>query len=959
MAQTAHSFAYPGATPSISAYQNTNGIVWAAENGFATLHAYDATTLQELYNSNQAPGARDQFGMGNKFITPTVAHGKVYVGTTSSVAAFGPFIATPPSIVSLTPNSGGGTPVTFTAVYSDVNGAGSLSQASLLISTAVNDVGACDVYYSPQGNQLYLRNDAGTAWLAPTLTLGVAGTVSSSQCTLNAGSSSVSTAGNNLTLNLALSFNSTFVSPKNVYLYAAGLGLNSGWVQKGTWTPNPSAGPPAIVSLSPNSGSGPVTFTAVYSDPNGAADLNQAMLLVNTSLNGVGACEISYYPQGNQLYLRNDAGTAWLAALTLGVAGTVSNSQCTLDAGSSSVSKSGSNLTLKVALSFNSGFVASKNVYLYANGLSGQNSGWVQKGNWTPSSSGPPVVLSLLPNSGSGPVTFTAVYSDPNGAADLNQASLLVNTRVNAAGACYVYYYPQGNQLYLRNDAGTAWLAPALTPGVAGTVSNSQCTVNAGSSSVSTTGNNLTLNVALSFNSALLSPENLYLYAAGLSSQNSGWVQKGTWTPNPSAGPPTIVSLSPNSGTGPVTFTAVYSDPNTAADLNQAMLLVNTAVASASACQVYYYPQGNQLYLRNDAGTAWLAALTPGVAGTVSNSQCTLNAGSSSVSTAGNSLTLNAALSFNSAFLNSKDVYLYASGLSGQNSGWVEKGTWTPNPSAGPPAIVSLSPNSGTGPVTFTAVYSDPNGAADLNQALLLANTGVNAAGACYVYYYPQANQLSLRNDAGTAWLAPALTPGLAGTVSNSQCTLNAGSSSVSTAGNNLTLNVALSFNSALLSPENLYLYAAGLSGQNSGWVQKGTWTPNPSAGPPAIVSLLPNSGSGTPVTFTAVYSDPNGAADLNEAMLLVNRSINAAGACYVYYNPQGNLLYLLNDAGTARLAALTPGVSGTVSNSQCTLNAGSSSVSTAGNNLTLNAALTFSSYVCEPKERISVRQGA
>ncbi|WP_255581013.1 PQQ-binding-like beta-propeller repeat protein [Caballeronia sp. dw_276] len=83
-------FPYPGATPAISANGVSNGIVWAAENGaVAALHAYDATNLgRELYNSNQA-GARDQFGAGNKFITPMIAAGKVYVGTTNGVAVFG------------------------------------------------------------------------------------------------------------------------------------------------------------------------------------------------------------------------------------------------------------------------------------------------------------------------------------------------------------------------------------------------------------------------------------------------------------------------------------------------------------------------------------------------------------------------------------------------------------------------------------------------------------------------------------------------------------------------------------------------------------------------------------------------------------------------------------------------------------------------------------------------------
>jgi len=89
--QTGNTFGYPGATPSISANGTSNAIVWAAENGStAVLHAYDATNLShELYNSNQASGGRDQFGTGNKFITPMITNGKVYVGTTNGVGVFG------------------------------------------------------------------------------------------------------------------------------------------------------------------------------------------------------------------------------------------------------------------------------------------------------------------------------------------------------------------------------------------------------------------------------------------------------------------------------------------------------------------------------------------------------------------------------------------------------------------------------------------------------------------------------------------------------------------------------------------------------------------------------------------------------------------------------------------------------------------------------------------------------
>jgi hypothetical protein len=89
-AQSSNSFQYPGATPSVSANGTTKGIVWAVENSSpAILHAYDATSLQEIYNSNQAASGRDHFGNGNKFITPTVVNGKVFAGTPNGVAEFG------------------------------------------------------------------------------------------------------------------------------------------------------------------------------------------------------------------------------------------------------------------------------------------------------------------------------------------------------------------------------------------------------------------------------------------------------------------------------------------------------------------------------------------------------------------------------------------------------------------------------------------------------------------------------------------------------------------------------------------------------------------------------------------------------------------------------------------------------------------------------------------------------
>jgi outer membrane protein assembly factor BamB len=89
--QTAQAFCFPGATLAVSANGVTNGILWAVENSSTqgVLHAFDATNLTtELYNSKQA-GTRDQFGPGAKFTPPTVANGKVFVGTQLDITGAG------------------------------------------------------------------------------------------------------------------------------------------------------------------------------------------------------------------------------------------------------------------------------------------------------------------------------------------------------------------------------------------------------------------------------------------------------------------------------------------------------------------------------------------------------------------------------------------------------------------------------------------------------------------------------------------------------------------------------------------------------------------------------------------------------------------------------------------------------------------------------------------------------
>jgi hypothetical protein len=83
-------FPFSGTTPVVSANDTQNGIVWAIRNeNSAVLCAFDATNLRiELYNSSQRR-TRDAMTDYVKFTVPTVANGRVFVGSHNRLTAFG------------------------------------------------------------------------------------------------------------------------------------------------------------------------------------------------------------------------------------------------------------------------------------------------------------------------------------------------------------------------------------------------------------------------------------------------------------------------------------------------------------------------------------------------------------------------------------------------------------------------------------------------------------------------------------------------------------------------------------------------------------------------------------------------------------------------------------------------------------------------------------------------------
>jgi hypothetical protein len=90
-------------------------------------------------------------------------------------------------------------------------------------------------YHERATNRVYLINDAGTAWSSQVL--GSNTVLRNSYCAINLASSSVSISGSTLTLNLSMTFRSTFNGGKTIRMFAnAAGGLSSGWQDRGSWT---------------------------------------------------------------------------------------------------------------------------------------------------------------------------------------------------------------------------------------------------------------------------------------------------------------------------------------------------------------------------------------------------------------------------------------------------------------------------------------------------------------------------------------------------------------------------------------------------------------------------------------------------------------------------------------------------------------------------------------------------
>src|SRR4029077_713280 len=187
---------------------------------------------------------------------------------------------------------------------------------------------------------------------------------------------------------------------------------------------------------------------------------------------------------------------------------------------------------------------------------------------------------------------FTFTFNAPNGWQSLSVVDMLINNFLDGVGACYVAFVPSGassGSVFLVDDAGDAGgpFSAMTLPGT-GTVQNSQCSIAGTGSSVSGSGNTLTLTLVVTFKASFAGKKVFYLAAQDTAS--SGWLALATWS-GPGTAPvgPGVGGVTParsTSATQPFTFT--FTDTNGFADLAVTNVLINNFLDGIGACYVAF-----------------------------------------------------------------------------------------------------------------------------------------------------------------------------------------------------------------------------------------------------------------------------------------------------------------------------------------------------------------------------------
>ncbi len=299
---------------------------------------------------------------------------------------------------------------------------------------------------------------------------------------------------------------------------------------------------PQIVSLSPSDTAGEVgqtqTFTAVYRDPNGYANITSARFTVGTAAAGL---NIYYNAAQNKIFVANDTNTGFVYssanlmgdAPSAGTGVVAENKWAFVNLSDSKVVRAGNDVTLTLSITPKATLIKSNPVMLSASDASGAKAAWKTLGNWViakiSTSNLPPENLTLTTSAVNEPHSFCTVFRDGNGAADLRFIKILVGSSINEP-SLQAQYDPLTNRVSLFDDAGTGIVNPeGALVGSNVVIENSQGSLNAGAMSVTRSRDEIALTWAITPKSGFSGPKKIFSFSSDGQGAEDGWDESAQW----------------------------------------------------------------------------------------------------------------------------------------------------------------------------------------------------------------------------------------------------------------------------------------------------------------------------------------------------------------------------------------------------------------------------------------------
>lgn len=292
----------------------------------------------------------------------------------------------PPTLAAASPTASTSATQTFALTARDTDGVANLQRVYFLVNTNTSiPTGGCHGLYDRASNAIYLYNDGLTGLNG--FVAGTSGVAQNSQCRINGAATTVSASGTDLVLNLNITRQGSYASgARNLYVWITDNdGFGTGWQQAATWT-TAGAGPqaPTLASASPTSSTGATQiFSITARDADGASDIQRIYFLVNSNTNiPIGGCHGVYDRATNAVFLYNDSLTA-ISGLLVGTTASIQNSQCRIDGAGTSVSASGTDLTLNLNISRQGAYTTgASNLYVWLVDNANLGTGWLQAATW-------------------------------------------------------------------------------------------------------------------------------------------------------------------------------------------------------------------------------------------------------------------------------------------------------------------------------------------------------------------------------------------------------------------------------------------------------------------------------------------------------------------------------------------------------------------------------------------------